>query len=82
MSCYRHGEHGGTTLTEHGGTTLTARYIILLACCRTKVAELNGIDIGLRVLALYKKADPGSDEEAEMIENLFDVLCSCIMVEG
>ncbi len=36
----------------------------------------------LRALSAYKKTDPSSDEEAEMIENLFDVLCSSIMVDG
>ena len=49
---------------------------------RNKLGESGGIDVLLQALALYKKNDPQSDEEAEMVENLFDVLCSVIMLEG
>lgn len=46
------------------------------------MGEAGGIDVVLQALAAYKKNDPQSDEEAEMVENLFDVICSVIMLEG
>ncbi|XP_050523187.1 beta-catenin-like protein 1 [Daktulosphaira vitifoliae] len=46
---------------------------------RAMVGELGGIDILLQQLAYYKRHDPASSDEQEMMENLFDCLCSCLM---
>lgn len=46
---------------------------------RQMIGELEGIDVLLQQLALYKRRDPSSDEEIEMMENLFDGLCSSLM---
>ena len=43
------------------------------------VASLDGIDTLLQCLAYYKRRDPSSPEELEMMENLFDMLCSTLM---
>lgn len=46
---------------------------------REQLGELDGIDIILQQLAYYKRHDPTSSEELEMMENLFDSLCCCLM---
>lgn len=43
------------------------------------LGEKDGIDILLQALAYYKRRDPGSMDEVEMMENLFDCLCSALM---
>ena len=43
------------------------------------LGDRDGIDILLQSLAYYKKRDPGSSNEIEMMENLFDSLCSALM---
>ena len=43
------------------------------------LGERDGIDILLQSLAYYKKRDPASPNEVEMMENLFDSLCSALM---
>ncbi|KAK0087254.1 hypothetical protein PV325_001410 [Microctonus aethiopoides] len=43
------------------------------------LGDLDGIDVLLQQLAYYKRHDPQSAEEQEMMENLFDVLCSSLM---
>ena len=43
------------------------------------VGEKDGIDILLQSLAYYKRRDPNSPDEIEMMENLFDSLCSALM---
>ena len=43
------------------------------------LGEKNGIDILLQSVAYYKRRDPSSTDEIEMIENLFDCLCSSLM---
>lgn len=43
------------------------------------LGEKDGIDILLQSLAYYKKRDPSSSNEIEMMENLFDSLCSALM---
>lgn len=48
---------------------------------RLLLGELNGIDVILQQLAYYKRYDPDSTEETEMMENLFDCLCSCLLDE-
>ena len=39
----------------------------------------DGIDILLQSLAYYKRRDPHSSDEIELMENLFDCLCSSLM---
>lgn len=48
---------------------------------RFLLGELDGIDILLQQLAVYKKHDPTSDEEKEYMENLFNCLCSSLLVK-
>ncbi|RNA11195.1 beta-catenin 1, partial [Brachionus plicatilis] len=47
---------------------------------RKLVGEMDGIDILLLQIAYYKKHNPASAEEYEYMENLFDCLCSCLML--
>ncbi|KZC06120.1 Beta-catenin-like protein 1 [Dufourea novaeangliae] len=46
---------------------------------RLLLGELDGIDVLLQQLAYYKRHDPQTAEEQEMMENLFNVLCSSLM---
>ena len=43
------------------------------------LGEIDGIDVLLQSLAYYKRRDPSGVDEIEMMENLFDCLCSCLM---
>ncbi|GAO46787.1 DUF1716 domain protein [Saitoella complicata NRRL Y-17804] len=46
---------------------------------RVKLAELDGVDVLLRLLSPYRKRDPAKGgEEEEMMENGFDALCSVV----
>lgn len=47
---------------------------------RRQLGEMDGIDILLQQLATYKRHDPGTREEAELMLNLFDCLCSALML--
>uniref|UniRef100_A0A8C4PXJ6 Beta-catenin-like protein 1 n=1 Tax=Eptatretus burgeri TaxID=7764 RepID=A0A8C4PXJ6_EPTBU len=47
---------------------------------RELLGEMDGIDILLQQLSVFKRHDPSNDEEAEMMENLFDCMCSCLML--
>ncbi|XP_077293536.1 beta-catenin-like protein 1 [Arctopsyche grandis] len=47
---------------------------------RILLGELDGIDVLLQELAFYKRHDPNSSEEQEMMENLFNSLCSALML--
>ena len=47
---------------------------------RTRFGELDGVERCLQRLAQYRKRDPGSQDEGEMMENLFDVVCSALRV--
>lgn len=47
---------------------------------RILLGELDGIDALLQQLAYFKKHDPGNTEELEMMENLFNCLCSALML--
>ena len=46
---------------------------------RKLFGQLDAIDNLLQQLAYYKRHDPTQSEELEMMENLFDCLCSCLM---
>ncbi|CAH8549229.1 unnamed protein product [Schistosoma guineensis] len=47
---------------------------------RRQLGEVDGIDILLQQLSVYKRYDPGSQEEIELMLNLFDCLCSSLML--
>ncbi|XP_066255029.1 beta-catenin-like protein 1 [Euwallacea similis] len=47
---------------------------------RLLLGELDGIDTLLQQLAFYKRHDPSNAEEHELMENLFNSLCSSLMV--
>ncbi|XP_039260592.2 beta-catenin-like protein 1 [Styela clava] len=49
---------------------------------RKLLGEHDGIDILLQLLAVYKRNDPISSEETELMENLFNCLCSSLLYEG
>ncbi|BFZ19183.1 hypothetical protein BsWGS_22222 [Bradybaena similaris] len=42
------------------------------------LGDLDGIDILLQQLAIYKKHNPSSKDETELMENLFDCMCSSL----
>lgn len=44
-----------------------------------KLGQMNGVDVVLQAVAMYKSKDPKSSDEAEMVENLFDCLCCLLM---
>ena len=44
------------------------------------LGEKDGIDNLLQALAYYKRRDPQTLDEIEMMENLFDCLCSALML--
>ncbi|KFM76702.1 Beta-catenin-like protein 1, partial [Stegodyphus mimosarum] len=46
---------------------------------RQYLGEIEGIDVLLQQLAYFKRHDPSNSEEHEMMENLFDCLCSSLM---
>uniref|UniRef100_A0A8C5E1G0 Beta-catenin-like protein 1 n=1 Tax=Gouania willdenowi TaxID=441366 RepID=A0A8C5E1G0_GOUWI len=41
---------------------------------------MDGIDVLLQQLSVFKRHNPSTAEEQEMMENLFDGLCSCLML--
>ncbi|OXU28599.1 hypothetical protein TSAR_005359 [Trichomalopsis sarcophagae] len=43
------------------------------------LGDQDGIDVLLQQLAYYKRHDPQTDQEQELMENLFDILCSSLM---
>ncbi|KAG0029596.1 hypothetical protein BGZ82_007832 [Podila clonocystis] len=45
---------------------------------RKRLGELGGIDDLLQLLSIYKRKDPKDPDEIEMMENLFDCLCSTL----
>ncbi|VDP91264.1 unnamed protein product [Echinostoma caproni] len=47
---------------------------------RRHLGQVDGIDILLQQLAVYKRHDPSSREEMELMHNLFDCLCSALML--
>ncbi|KAF5186105.1 Beta-catenin-like protein [Thalictrum thalictroides] len=44
-----------------------------------RLGQMNGVDVVLQAVALYKSRDPKSEDEEEMVENLFDCLCCLLM---
>ncbi|EDV41882.2 uncharacterized protein Dana_GF17276 [Drosophila ananassae] len=46
---------------------------------RLLLGSLDGVDVLLQQLAVYKRHDPGSNEEQEFMQNLFNCLCSALM---
>ncbi|KAK4018024.1 hypothetical protein OUZ56_000094 [Daphnia magna] len=46
---------------------------------RQLLGEIDGIDILLQQLAIFKRQDPKTGEEQEMMENLFDCVCSSLI---
>ncbi|KAL2942873.1 Beta-catenin-like protein 1 [Bienertia sinuspersici] len=44
-----------------------------------RLGQMNGVDVMLQAVAMYKSKDPKSSEEEEMLENLFDCLCCLLM---
>nr|CAG4647787.1 EOG090X03ST [Moina brachiata] len=46
---------------------------------RQLLGEIDGIDILLQQLAVFKRVDPKTGEEQEMMENLFDCVCSSLI---
>ncbi|CAJ0923000.1 unnamed protein product, partial [Ranitomeya imitator] len=57
-------------------------YVSHLADTRELLGELDGIDVLLQQLSVFKRHDPSTAEEQEMMENLFDALCSCLMLSS
>uniref|UniRef100_A0A670IGV5 Beta-catenin-like protein 1 n=1 Tax=Podarcis muralis TaxID=64176 RepID=A0A670IGV5_PODMU len=49
---------------------------------RELLGELDGIDVLLQQLSVFKRHNPGAAEEQEMMENLFDSLCSSLMLSS
>uniref|UniRef100_A0A8I6AHN5 Catenin, beta like 1 n=1 Tax=Rattus norvegicus TaxID=10116 RepID=A0A8I6AHN5_RAT len=49
---------------------------------RELLGELDGIDVLLQQLSVFKRHNPSTAEEQEMMENLFDALCSCLMLSS
>ena len=47
---------------------------------KSAVGELEGIDTLLQQLSLFKRRDPSGPEDRELMENVFDALCACLMV--
>ncbi|KAK9515700.1 hypothetical protein VZT92_026326 [Zoarces viviparus] len=47
---------------------------------RELLGEMDGIDVLLQQLSVFKRHNPSTAEEQEMMENLFDSLCSCLML--
>lgn len=48
---------------------------------RLMLGSIEGIDVLLQQLAIYKRHDPHTSEEQEFMENLFNCLCSALMTK-
>jgi beta-catenin-like protein 1 len=48
---------------------------------RILLGTIDGIDVLLQQLAIYKRHDPTTDEEKEYMENLFNCLCSSLLAK-
>ncbi|XP_058098095.1 uncharacterized protein LOC131243049 isoform X2 [Magnolia sinica] len=49
------------------------------AANQRRMGQMNGVDVVLQAVAMYKSRDPRSADEEEMVENLFDCLCCLLM---
>lgn len=49
---------------------------------RELLGEMDGIDVLLQQLSVFKRHNPSTAEEQEMMENLFNALCSCLMLSS
>jgi len=45
-----------------------------------KFGDLNGVDVLLITLAPFRKNDLSNSDEEEFVNNLFDSLCSCLLL--
>eukprot|EP00727_Mastigamoeba_balamuthi_P007985 m51a1_g3807 hypothetical protein (1348) ;mRNA; r:245266-251184 len=45
-----------------------------------RVGAANGIECLLEAIALYRKTDPPTPDEEEFVENVFDCLCSALLL--
>lgn len=57
-------------------------YLLYRQCSennREQLGEMEGIDVLLQQLSGYKRYDPANNEEQELMENLFDIVCSCLL---
>ncbi|VDL79022.1 unnamed protein product [Nippostrongylus brasiliensis] len=60
---------------------LVALLLQLSESAKRKLTEkVDGIDMLLRALAVYKRHDPENLDEREHMENLFDALCAALML--
>eukprot|EP00928_Gymnodinium_smaydae_P024700 TRINITY_DN19914_c0_g6_i1.p1 TRINITY_DN19914_c0_g6~~TRINITY_DN19914_c0_g6_i1.p1 ORF type:complete len:710 (-),score=216.59 TRINITY_DN19914_c0_g6_i1:72-2093(-) len=48
--------------------------------CREAMLKLDGVDKLLRGIAVYRKRDPVDSEEEEFVQNMFDCLCSLMLM--
>ncbi|XP_068157692.1 LOW QUALITY PROTEIN: beta-catenin-like protein 1 [Drosophila tropicalis] len=48
---------------------------------RLLLGSLDGVDVLLQQLAVYKRHDPSSNEEQEFMQNLFNCICSALMAQ-
>lgn len=64
----------------HAGEILS---ILLTSSEKNRVAfaDKDGIEVVLRQLASFRKADPPSSQEYEYMENLFNSLCASLLLE-
>lgn len=44
-----------------------------------RLGQMNGVDVVLQAVAMYKSRDPKTSDEEELVENLFDCLCCLLM---
>ncbi|KAK3003323.1 hypothetical protein RJ639_020170 [Escallonia herrerae] len=49
------------------------------AANQKRLGGMNGVDVVLQAVAMYKSRDPRTPDEEEMVENLFDCLCCLLM---
>lgn len=48
---------------------------------REEMVKLEGVDKLLRGIAAYRKRDPADSEEAEYVQNMFDCICSLMLLK-
>lgn len=48
---------------------------------RDEMVKLEGVDKLLRGIAAYRKRDPADSEEAEYVQNMFDCICSLMLLK-